>query len=192
MFMTTSASGIWKKKRNVPWLTSAIRRLFRKRKRLCKKAKSSQLQSDCDKYKQFSNKVKSELNKSYWRHIQSLKNSDNPKRFWSSIKSKTKSGSIPPEVPFENQKGTNGFDKAQLFNKFFTSMFTDSPGVPDQLRDQLLPHIGQIISSLSCSKSEVKKLFIGLKVSKAHEPDGIPAHLLCEEYQDLWQIYLST
>ncbi|KAK2550361.1 hypothetical protein P5673_029063 [Acropora cervicornis] len=123
-----------KKKRNVPCLTSAIRRLFLKRKRLWKKAKSSQLQSDWDKYKQCSNKVKSELNKSYWHHIQSLKNSDNPKRFWSFRKSKTKSRSIPPEVSFENQKGTNGFNKAQLFNKFFTSVFIDhSPGVPDQL-----------------------------------------------------------
>ena len=174
-----------KKKRNVPWLTSAIRRLFRKRKRSWKKAKSSQLQSDWDKYKQCSNKVKSELNKSYWHHIQSLKKSDNPKRFWSFRKSKTKSRSIPPEVSFENQKGTNGFDKAQLFNKFFTSVFIDSRGVPDQLRHELLPHTHQIISSLSCSKSEVKKLLIGLKVSKAHGLDGIPARLLCGEYQDL-------
>ena len=47
-------------------------------------------------------------------------------------------------------------------------MFIDSPGVPDQLRHELLPHTHHIISSLSCSKSEVKKLLIGLKVSKAH------------------------
>ena len=49
-----------KRKRNVAWITSAIRRLFHKRKRLWKKAKSSQIQSDWEKYKQCRNKVKSE------------------------------------------------------------------------------------------------------------------------------------
>ena len=39
------------KRKNVSWLTSAILRLFHKRKRLWKKAKSSQLQSDWEKYK---------------------------------------------------------------------------------------------------------------------------------------------
>ena len=34
-----------KGKRNVAWITSAIRRLFHKQKRLWKKAKSSQIQS---------------------------------------------------------------------------------------------------------------------------------------------------
>ena len=49
-----------KGKRNVAWITSAIRRLFHKQKRLWKKAKSSQIQSDWEKYKQCRNKVKSE------------------------------------------------------------------------------------------------------------------------------------
>ena len=40
-----------KRKRNVPWITSAICCLFHKRKRLRKRAKSSQLQSGWEKYK---------------------------------------------------------------------------------------------------------------------------------------------
>ena len=119
-----------KRKRNVAWITSAIRRLFHKQKRLWKKAKSSQIQSDWEKYKQCRNKVKSEKKKSYWHHVQSLQNSSNLKRFWTFIKSKTKSRSIPPEVFLENQKASNSLGKSQLFNNFFSSLFTESPGIP--------------------------------------------------------------
>ena len=161
-----------KRKRNVAWITSAIRRLFHKQKRLWKKAKSSQIQSDWEKYKQCRNKVKSEKKKSYWHHVQSLQNSSNLKRFWTFIKSKTKSRSIPPEVSLENQKASNSFDKAQLFNNFFSSVFIESPGIPEKLRDDLQPFTGQVISSLLCSKSEVEKLLIGLNVIKADGPDG--------------------
>ena len=72
-----------------------IRKLFHKRKRLWKKAKSTQLDVDWNKYKLLRNKVKSELNKSYYQHIHPLIDSKNPKRFWSFIKSKTKSKAIP-------------------------------------------------------------------------------------------------
>ena len=46
-----------------------IRKLFHKRKRLWKKAKSTQLDVDWNKYKSLWNKVKSELNKSYYQHV---------------------------------------------------------------------------------------------------------------------------
>ena len=62
-------------------------------------------------------KVKSEINKWYWHHYRSLQNSNNPKRFWTFVKSKTKSRFIPPEVSLENQKASNSFDKAQLVQR---------------------------------------------------------------------------
>ena len=101
-------------------------------------------------------------------------------RFWTFITSKTKSRSIPPEVSLENQKASNSFDKAQLFNNFFSSVFIESPGIPEKLRDDLQPFTDQVISSLLCSKSEVEKLLIGLNVTKAHGPDGISARMLRE------------
>lgn len=164
------------KKKNVPWLTSAIRRLFRKRKRLWKKAKFSQLKSDWDKYRQCRNKVKSELNKSHWYHFQSLINSDNPKRFWTFIKSKPSQDLFHLKCLLKTRKDQMALTK----HKFFISVFTCSPGVPDQLRKELHLYTDQFISSLSCCESEVRKLLTGLNVSKAHGPDGIPARLLWE------------
>ena len=129
------------KKKNVPWLTSAIQRLFHKRKRLWKKAKSSQHSDDWDKYKKCRNHVKSELNKSFWHRTQSLLNNNNPKRFWSFIKSKTKSRSIPTEVSLIDQKASSSTDKAQLFNNFFASVFTVSPDIHDNDYDEQKCHL---------------------------------------------------
>ena len=56
-----------KSRQNVPWITSDIRKLFHKI--LWKKAKSTQLDVDWNKYKSLWNKVKSELNKSYYQHV---------------------------------------------------------------------------------------------------------------------------
>ena len=79
-----------KSRQNVPWITSDIRKLFHKRKRLWKKAKSTQLDVDLNEYKSLRNKIKSELNKSYYQHVDSLIDSKNPKRFWSFINPKRK------------------------------------------------------------------------------------------------------
>ena len=103
-------------RQNVPWITSDIHELFHKRKRLWKKAKSTQLDVDWNKYKSLRNKVKSELNKSYYQHVHSLIDSKNPKRFWSFITSKTKSKSIPVTMKWSDRGVTasTGKDKAEL------------------------------------------------------------------------------
>ena len=123
LFMQAVQNNISSKKikprRNVPWITSEIRKLFRKRKRLRRKAKATQLPSDWNKYKQLRNETKSALNKSYWSHVHDLIDSKNPKRFWSFIKTKTKSKSIPPVVKFQNERASTASDKAELFNNFF-------------------------------------------------------------------------
>ena len=123
LFMQAVQNNISSKKikprRNVPWITSEIRKLFRKRKRLRRKAKATQLPSDWNKYKQLRNETKSALNKSYWSHVHDLIDSKNPKRFWSFIKTKTKSKSIPPVVKFQNERASTASDKAELFDNFF-------------------------------------------------------------------------
>ena len=114
-----------KSKRNVPWITSEIRKLFHKGRRLWKEAKSIQLESDWNKYKVLRNKVKSELSKSFYRHVHLLVESKNPKGFRSFIKSKTKNKSIPLTMKWNDCdiKASSGKEKAELFNNFLASIF---------------------------------------------------------------------
>ena len=106
-------------------------------------------------------------------------NNNNPKRFWSFIKSKTKSRSIPTEVSLDDQKASSSTDKAQLFNNFFASVFTVSPDIHDNDYDER-KFTDNAISSLTCCEAEVEKLLVNLNVSKAHGPDGITARMLRE------------
>ena len=160
-----------KSKRNVPWITSEIRKLFHKRKRLWKKAKSTQLESDWNKYKVLRNKVKSELGKSYYRHVHLLVESKNPKRFWSFIKSKTKNKSIPLTMKWNDRviKASSSKEKAELFNNFFSV---------DAQSFHL--HTDNVIADLVCSGANVEKLLLGLNTNKATGPDGVTARLLRE------------
>ena len=60
-----------------------------------------------------------------------------------------------------------------FFNNFFSSVFTESPCIPEKLRDDLQTFTDQVIPSLLCSKSEIEKLLNGLNVTKAQGPNEI-------------------
>ena len=170
-----------KSKRNVPWITSEIRKLFHKRKRLWKKAKSTQLESDWNKYEVLRNKVKSELSKSYYRHVHLLVESKNPKRFWSFIKSKTKNKSIPLTMKWNDRdiKASSGKEKAELFNNFFASIFSSTSDFSTDAQPLHL-HTDNVVADLVCSGANVEKLLLALNTNKATGPDGVTARLLRE------------
>ena len=157
-----------------------IRKLFHKRKRLWKKAKSTQLDIDLNKDKSLRNKVKSELNKSYYQHVHSLIDSKNPKRFWSFIKSNTKSKSIPVTMKWSDHGVTasTGKDKAELFCKFFALVFTRPDPATDVDEDAHLHGSGSDILDLMCSSANVGELLLTLDVNKATGLDGLSARLL--------------
>ena len=167
-----------KSKQNVPWITSEIRKLFHKRKRLRKKAKSTQLESDWNKYKVLRNKVNSELNKSYYRHVHLLVESKNPKRLWSFIKSKTKNKSIPVTMKWNDRdiKASSGKKKAELFNNFFASIFSCTSDFSIDAQPLHL-QTDNVIADLMCSGANVEKLLLGLNTNKATGPDGVTARL---------------
>ena len=152
-----------KPRKNVPWITSHIRRLFHKRKRLWKRAKASNNQNDWNNYRRIRNQTKSELNKSYWLHVSSLIESKNPKRFWSFIKSKTKYQSVPPTVQLNDEVASTAADKAQLFNNFFLSIFNESDTAPPSTEAHT--PLEDVIGDLICQESDVTKILLSLNTN---------------------------
>ena len=135
--------------------------------------------SDWNKYKQLRNETKSALNKSYWSHVHDLIDSKNPKRFWSFIKTKTKSKSIPPVVKFQNERSSTASDKAELFNNFFVSVFSSKPEF--STNDHVYhSYTGETIQDFSCPEADVEKLLLDLNTNKACGPDVITARMLRE------------
>jgi len=116
-----------KRRRDVPWLTSDLKKLLQKKQRLWKKAKFSGHQAKCANYKKFSNSVKANLNKAYFAYVKDLTASlnTNPKRFWSFVKSRTKKQNTPGCIIFKGSRALTPEEQANVFNQFFCSVFND-------------------------------------------------------------------
>ena len=149
------------------------------------------------KYKSMRSKVKKLLRESRETFFQSVDNSFkvNPKGFWSVLKRKNKSCSIPNQISaparlFEGQNSMNNDPSdgtsritasnpaqiASFFNKYFVSVFTSEnlpPEIPNKANDP-------IMSDIVITEQEVGSFLSTLDTNKATGSDEIPAKLLKE------------
>ena len=164
-------------KRHVPWLNSSLRKLIHKKRRLWKKAKSSGDTNHWSAYKRFNNKVKDSLRKAYHSYDNQLTESlsSNPKKFWSFVKSRTGTSSVPSCIEYNGIKAYCPADKAEIFNKFFHSVFSrpvDEFSPPSNMSSS------HVISDLICTEDDVAKVLAELETNKSHGPDNIPPRIL--------------
>jgi hypothetical protein len=80
-------------KDSLPWITSDLKKLIRKRDRLYKRKKTSGDKKTANKFKEIKRIVQRELRRAYWKYIESIvtpQEDDNQytgsKRFWIYIK----------------------------------------------------------------------------------------------------------
>ena len=71
--------------------------------------------------------MKDSLNKAYRNYVANLTASlpSKPKKFWSFVKSRTGNASSPSCVQYDGQSAFTPKGKADLFNKFFHSVFSE-------------------------------------------------------------------
>ena len=169
-----------KHKRNVPWFNSELRILVLRKRRLWRKAKSSRDPVKWAQYKSFSNKVKDGLNKAYRNYVAKLTASlpSKPKKFWSFVKSRTGNFSIPSCVEYGGQSAFTPKAKADIFNKFFHSVFSQRSGDLDF--EVVTPFTESMVDDLTCSVADVFKVLSTLDVNKANGPDAISPRILKE------------
>ncbi|XP_028399956.1 uncharacterized protein LOC114523279 [Dendronephthya gigantea] len=170
-----------------PWIDGEVMHLLRQKKTARRKALSRGKDSSCwEKFRHLRRLVKSTIRKKHSIYIQSLQTSlkDNPKRFWSYLKSRTRSGSIPNIVKLDEHYYRNPKEKSEAFNDYFFSSFTSTnsdelflPDVdvgPDSSFTEL------VLDTIVLTSEEVATILHKLDTNKAHGPDGIPARLLKE------------
>ena len=166
-----------------PWITSAIKRLSNKKKRLYNKARLSNCETDWSAYKEIKKLAQRESRKAHDSYILTLINSDdggcsnNNKRLWSYIKSKRKDQCGIPSLEKDNQTITDGFCKASILNDQSQSVFTDTNSTPTvPLEGNTFPHIPPI----NITTEGVLQLLQELDPHKASGPDGMPSKFLKE------------
>ena len=186
------------------WLTSEIKKMIRKRKRLYNKFKRSKSHSDFEKYKQIRNKTIAEIRKSKQLETDKLaaklRNNDiGPRDWWKTLKhfiKPEKSTSLPP-LYNDDTVFTEEIDKATLLNDFFveqTKLDESNSSLPPDV-----PISENNLNSISTSPLEVESILKSLQLGKATGPDAINNRILRElasplslPLSDLFNYSLST
>ena len=122
-----------------PWIDGEVIHLLHKKDSARKKALSRNRGGDArtsqnpawEKYRKLRRESKALIDRKHKEYLDSIASSvcSNPKRFWSHIKARTKSGSVPNTVSHNSNKFTSPETIAEAFNDFFYSSFTDSSAI---------------------------------------------------------------
>ena len=107
------------------WIDSEIIKLSKQKYRLWKRAKQSNSPILWDNYRAKRKQIKTATKRKYHDFLMNMQTDlkDDPKKFWSFYGAKTKSARIPKVVCFGDQKASTPVAKANLFNRFFVSVF---------------------------------------------------------------------
>ena len=109
------------------WIDSEVRHLQNKKYTSWKRAKKTNSEHHWSKFKKLRNRLKNLITAKYDQYIDGFGATliDNPKRFWSFFRSKTRSKSLPQVISDTNGiTATSSKEKATLFNNYFFSVFT--------------------------------------------------------------------
>lgn len=179
---------------DIPWLTTDIRKLIRKREKIRKRLKTHRTSFNINKYKQIRNKIVNLLRNAKRKYHESIcekiKTSQfASKNWWTLIKQLTHLSNKPSNLNIlvENDIAiTDDREKADLLNNFFASQSTlDDKNCPslENIENPVLNYC--TIESIQISVSDVKDLLKLIDTSKATGPDSISPKILKEAYNEL-------
>ena len=161
------------------WMNNTILDLIKKKNSLRKRIKRNGSPSEYlrNKFKNLRSEVKRMLRESRLEYLNKIcdNRDQNPKRFWSFFKSKSKYSNIPGKVSTkvndnERKYADNTIDIANMFNHYFASIFTcDSSLRFTDHQDRA--HNVTTIDNITLSEEEIMAVFC---------PDNIPVRLLKE------------
>ena len=104
---------------------------------------------------------------------------ENPKRFWSYVKSKTGTRSIPNVLKWENVEAKSSTEQAKLFNDYFYSVFPKCNTQP-VIHRQSESENNVILDNITVVEDVVLKHLRELNTNKATGPDNISPLFLKE------------
>jgi len=182
-----------RRKESLPWMTSGIHHLIRKRDRLYRKMKKSGNLDMRREVKKLSREIRKQMRRSYWRYTEHLfsptSSEESPrssqKRFWTYVKHQRSTTTGVPALKSNGKLITDPKQKAELLNnQFYTafsegtaytaSEFKDRCSMPDSRDD--FPSMDDI----TISTKGIEKLLARLNPTKAAGPDGITPRVLKE------------
>ncbi|XP_072046287.1 uncharacterized protein [Amphiura filiformis] len=158
---------------DLPWFDRKSRRRTRRKQRLYNKATQGGQAKDWETYREYKKECRRALNKTRWEYINNDLGSavkEDPKAFWTFIKSLRKEDNGVADLKVDNKLLTDSKEKAESLNNQFCSVFT-------QEDKSHIPSLGESnitnIPNLVIHEEGVNKQLLKLKPNKAPGPDGI-------------------
>jgi hypothetical protein len=160
------------------WIDNEVIHLSHKKKCAFQKWKRTKKPEDETRYKKLRNNIKNLVNHKYVEYINNTANSlgENPKRFWTLLKDRTKSKSGPTMLTNDGTEETNSKEMCHIFNTYFSSVFNTKDYVEPEVTVTTHPELANI----TIDTAEVQKELKNLNPNKAQGPDGLSTRLLKE------------
>ena len=157
-----------------PWINCSIKQLSRLKQRRYNKARLTGLAEDWEAYKKLKRYTQRQCKEAYDSYVNSIvspESSNNPKRFWSFIKSKRTDYCGVGALQHNGCTYSDNYTKCNILNQYFALVFTidDSPNTP-MSSTSLFPDI----PAISVTLNGVITLLQNLKPYKASGPDKYP------------------
>lgn len=162
------------------WYSAALIKLLNEKHRYFKKFKRYGKRSDEESFKLLRDRAKNLENTCYRKYIKLVEDSiqNNPKQFWSYIKSKKKSSSLPCCLHYGANTFNAGDSISEAFSKFFHSSFlTSSSSLVSPVVD-VPPMSVASLGAISVEEIQVCRLLKQLDSAKSAGPDQLPAIFL--------------
>lgn len=168
-----------KNKQSYPvWYTDALIHIIRDKNKAHRRWKRFKNQLDYDEFNLLRarhHKVERECFNNYVRLVE-VKIKEDPKKFWTFVKSRKKISGYPSNMTYQDIKCTDGNAICTAFNDFFNSVFiAPSQHYPDI--ELPPPQSGSIshVSSITLTTNDVHKCLSNINIHKGPGCDGIPA-----------------
>ncbi len=170
-------SRLAKRTNNLPYLTSEVLKLIRKKHQTFKKASHLATDKAWFKYKIIRNHTTAALKAARSHFLDSLTSKlKSPQDFWKSFhKLSPKRSQIPVDLTFGTDSEFTYLGKANLLNRFFASYFTTATSTKSPIKTSP-GH--PTLTVITPEETEVHKLLSQQKTNTATGPDGISGHML--------------
>jgi len=162
---------------NQVWVNSEIKNLSRRKHRAYKKAKHTGKKSDWDNFHQIQKETQRTCKDTYNNYVSNMLSEDhnnNPKKFWSFIKSKRCESTGVSALRHNGALYEDSATKADILNKQFSSVFSLET-------DNATPktgHLHETVPEIVINPKGVYKLLQNINPHKATGPDNIPGNFL--------------
>ena len=162
-----------------PWYDCDTHKLCLKKEKLRAKYNETGLAEDYTKFSECRRDFKNLVDE---KMVSNFKDEEDPslipKKFWTHVKSTSKSTRIPDTVNYHGRFRNNSRDQAELFNEYFEDQFSSA-----SCYDIDIDYSNDFLNDIDFSISRVRKILKDVDVNKSAGPDGIHGKILknCRE-----------